>query len=299
MADDALILPAGYGFRPFTPEEIRLTNGFLLDAFFIWEKPRRRGRAKYVIGADVSDGLGLDRSVAEVLRVGTIEEPTEQVAEFASDAVDPMHFAFILQAIGQYYSDADGVEAYMAIECNNHGLSTQNTLQLHLGYGNFYIWEYYDAADPGRRMSTKIGWYTTPSTRPMLLDKLKSGLTTTDPISGNRDLVTHSPLFHDELKDFQTEGALWEAEAARGAHDDTIMAMAIANYAVWKLQGGEAIPLEELRRLKSEQRARQEDHALAGGQSRDWRNSAVTADELDDYFGLTDADNVDEVLYRL
>ena len=93
-------------------------------------------------------------------------------------------------------------------------------MQLHLGYTHFYRWEYYDEHDPSRRFSTRIGWLTTPRTRPMLLDKLKSALTTLDPVTGQPDLLTHSPFLHDECKDFQTEGALWEAEAARGAFDD-------------------------------------------------------------------------------
>ena len=44
-------------------------------------------------------------------------------------------------AIGRYYADADQVEAMAAIETNNHGLATQDTLQLHLGYGHFYVWD--------------------------------------------------------------------------------------------------------------------------------------------------------------
>src|SRR5690242_3341400 len=127
---EPLILPAGYGFRHFRPEEIQLTSGFLLDALFIWEPPRRRGERRYVISADVADGLGLDRSVIEVIRCGTITEPMEQVAEFASDSVDPADLAFLIQVIGQYYTDHDGIEALAAIETNNHGLSTQNLLQL-------------------------------------------------------------------------------------------------------------------------------------------------------------------------
>lgn len=302
MADPLpLLLPSGYGFRSCTPAEVRealAEADAFLDALFLWEPPRRRGQYRYVIGADVGDGLGQDRSVAQVLRVGTIAEPAEQVAEYASDQMLPMGFAYVLQTLGQYYRDSEGYEALMAIECNNHGLSTQDTLQLHLGYTHFYRWEYYEQADPASRYSNKIGWVTTPRTRPLLLDKFKSAITTLDPVTQLPDLVTHSALLHSELKDFQTDGALWEAEAARGAHDDAILSLAIANYVAWRLQGGEQLPLEERRRHRHAQEARLADAAAQSGLSRpDWRNTPATAEEASLLYGTDDEAAVDALLY--
>lgn len=295
---DSLLLPKGYGFsRVGAPELREATN--LLDLLLIWEPPRRRGRRRYVIAVDVSDGLGLDRSVIEVARMGTIEEPAEEVAQYVTESVAPAPLAYIVHAIGQYYRDQDDVEALVAIECNNHGLSTQDTLQMHLGYQSFYRWEYYDSADPSARYSTKIGWWTTPRTRPMLLDKFHSALTTLDPLSGLPDYVTHSPFLHDELKDFQTQGALWEASAAQGAHDDTVMAAAIANYVCWRLQAGETEPLEERRRRRSEQTILQAAAAAEEAQRVDYRNTPTSANEADrwgsgelDPFEFEDRDTV-------
>ncbi len=133
LVDDGLLLPKGYGFRRMPLVELRERTN-LFDTLLIWEGPRRHGPRRYVIAVDVSDGLGQDRSVIEVARMGTIEEPAEQVAQYVSDQIAPMALAYVIQAIGQYYVDEDGVEALVAIECNNHGLSTQDTLQLHLGY---------------------------------------------------------------------------------------------------------------------------------------------------------------------
>lgn len=275
---EPLILPRGYGFR--SPMKGEIAARGILDALVIYEAPRRRGRAKYVIGADVSDGLGQDRSVAEVVRLGTIEEPAEQVAEYASDQMLPAGFAYVLQTLGQYYRSADdGVEACVAIETNSHGLTTQDTLQLHLGYGHFYIWEVLDAADPGKRQTTKVGWYTTPRSRGPLLAKLRDAICTYDPITGLPDLVTHSPFLHEEFQDFQTDGALWEAAAARGARDDRVMALAIANYVAHRLQGGESEPLEDRRRRRSEQvalLARASEDAVTRP---DYRNQPFTAEE--------------------
>jgi len=289
---EPLILPTGYGFRRVTVEEIHAS---IFDTLVIWEPPRRRGTHRYVMGVDVSDGLGMDRSVIEVVRCGTLDEPAEQVAEYISDQMLPVGLAYVIQTIGQYYRDRDGVEALAAIECNNHGLATQDTLQLHLGYGNFYVWEYYDSADPGRRFSTKIGWLTTVRTRPLLLSKLHAALTTIDPITSAPDFVTHSPVLHAELKDFQTESTLAEAAASRGAHDDCVMAAAIGYYCAYREQSGESEPLEERRRLRSEQQAVM---AAANAQSvtPDWRNTPTTVDEASHWVEET-PEHVDEQMY--
>lgn len=293
-----LLLPAGYGFSLVTAAELRETRS-LFDMLHIWEAPRRRGRRAYVLSADVSDGMGQDRSVLEVIRLGTIEEPAEQVAELVTDSTSPADLAYLLQAVGEYYRDQDNIEALVAIECNNHGLSTQDTLQLHLGYMHFYRWEYYDAADPSSRYSTKIGWYTTPRTRPMLLDKFRTALTTLDPLTGFPDLITHSPILHDELQDFQTQGALWEAAASRGAHDDTVMATAIGYYVAYRLQAGETEPLEDRRRRRSEQQLLIAQTLDRDTRKIDYRNTPTSSTEADTWGAGERApdDDLDSQLY--
>lgn len=277
---DAFTLPAGYGFKRLGLTELKLRQ-HLFDTLQIFEHPRARGPRRYVIGADVSDGVGQDRSVAAIHRLGTIEEPEEQVALYVSDTVTPSGFAYILDALGRLYTDDDHLAALLAIECNNHGLSTQDTLQLHLAYpGPYYVWEYLDAGKAADRYSKKIGWVTTQRTRPMLLDKLYHSLTTIDPTTGQTDLLVHAQILLDELADFQTETTLAEAAAARGAHDDVVMASAIAHYVAWRMQGGEQEPLSERRaRRQAENKAR----TLAAGPNapkRDWRNTGATAEEM-------------------
>ncbi len=277
---DSFTLPAGYGFARLGLPSLKL-RAHLLDTLQVWEHPRKRGPRTYVIGADVADGVGKDRCVAAVHRLGTIEEPEEQVALFASDSVTPSGFAYILDAIGRLYTDADHMAALLAIECNNHGLSTQDTLQLHLAYpGPYYTWEYLDAAKAADRYSKKIGWVTTQRTRPMLLDKLYHSLTTIDPTTGQTDLLVHATLLIDELADFATETTLAEAAAARGAHDDCVMATAIAHYVAWRMQGGEQEPLSERRARHQEEKHARLVAAGPAAPKRDYRNTGVTADEM-------------------
>ena len=268
-------LPAGYGFHRLTVPELAERES-LLDLLQIWEYPRKGHR--YVMGVDVADGIGQDRSVCDVFRMATIEECEEQVAQYISDSIPPRAFAHVVDALGHLYKWPDGREAMAAIECNNHGLSVQDTLQLHLGYRHFYIWEVLDQADPQKRFTTRMGWVTTNRTRPILLDQFYTGVTTIDPITGYSDCRINSSWTLDEMRDFQTEGALWEAEAARGAHDDCIIAGGIAHFVCWRLMGGETEPLADRRRRRHEESLRR---ARQGDTSRlDYRNTDATADDL-------------------
>lgn len=299
---DPIHLPSGYGFRALSPTEL-LERNSLLDCLLIFEAPRKRGRYQYVLGVDVGDGMGQDRSVVEVVRCGTLDEPAEQVAEFCSELVQPAAMAYVTQAIGQYYRDHDGVEAKAAIEYTHHGLSTIDTLHLHLQYTNLYRWEYFDAVEGENRYATVYGWHTTPRTRPVLVDKIRTALTTLDPVTGLPDLLTHSPGLHDELQDFQTQGALWEAAAAKGAHDDRVMALAIAYVVSWRMQAGESEPLEDRRRRRSEQQALAAQTKTAVAFRTDHRNTPTLTHEIDHHgVGLEDPNDVpdwDELLYTL
>jgi hypothetical protein len=191
--------------------------------------------------------------------------------------------------LGMYYRDHDDVEAMVAVETNSHGLTTQDTLQLHLGYTHFYTWEVLDAADAARRFTSKVGWYTTPRTRSALLTKLRDAICTVDKVTGLPDLITHSPYLHDEFKDFQTEGAVWEAAASRGAHDDRVMALAIAYYVSFRRQAGEIEPLDDRRRRRSEQQALLAEVAARGESRPDWRNTPTMAEEIGG--GIADDDD--------
>lgn len=279
MGIDMFSLPSGYGFSRLQLDQLRARDS-LVGTLQIWEPPRTRGPRRYVLGVDVSDGIGEDRSVVAVHRMGTVEESEEQVALYVTDDVTPQGLAFIVDAIAGLYVDEDNYEALMAIECNSHGLSCQDLLQLHLGRSHFYRWEYLDAADAKSRFSTKIGWVTTARTRPLILDKVYHALITLDPVTHLPDLVVHSSLLVDELRDFATDTTLAEAAATRGAHDDIVMATAIAHYICFRLQGGEQEPLSERRHRLHQEKAARDHAALSAGQARrDWRNTACTAEE--------------------
>ena len=279
VAHDAFPVPPGYGFSRISPDALKTLASLRQDVLAIWEYPRTRGPRRYVLAVDVGEGLGQDYSVVDVIRLPTIEDPAEQVAQYLSNHVDTKALAFICDAIGRLYADADGIEALAAIETNGPGLATQDTLQLHLGYSHFYVWEYADSASPDRRYSTKIGWVTTSRTRPLLLASFYAAVTNLDSLSQLPELILNSPSTRGELRHFVTVGTIGEAEAARGQHDDCVLAAAIGYYVAWRLAGGETEPLAERRARRQAQIAlRAGDQAAQGVY---WRNTAVTAEEMD------------------
>lgn len=278
----ALEIPPGYGFASVHRSlwsDLQNLYGKLL----IWEPPL--STELYVLSADIGDGLGLDRSVCDITRVGTLARPEEQVAQFVSAEVDPIDFAAILDVIGRLYRGSDNQEALAAIECNNHGLATQSELQRHLGYDNLFIWQYEDAADPQRRFSTRVGWYTTQRTRPIILTRYIKKVKSVDPNTGRADYQINSPFTLEELRDFQVPpgGAAWQAEAdptAEDAHDDCIMSGAIGVHVAQTLQfeGGET--LADTRKRKEEERARQSREEERLKRKRDWINTDASTDEM-------------------
>lgn len=286
LAAFAFPVPAGYGFQRLTPEELKDLPSLRSGVLSIWEYPRPRGKRRYVMAVDVSEGLGLDYSVVDIIRLPTIEEPTEQVAQYVSNVVDTKQLAFVCDAIGHLYPDEDAIEALAAIETNNVGLATQDTLQLHLGYTAFYVWEYADSASPDRRYSSKIGWVTTTRTRPILLTAFRDAITTFDPVTGAPDFILNSPITREELRHFITpDGTLANAEAARGQHDDCVMSAAIGYYVAWRLSGGEQEPIAEKRRRRAALAAQT---PTAQRVKRDFRNTAISADEVDAHMEVDD-----------
>lgn len=295
---ESQLVPEGYGFRRVGMEFLKEITGEGVEGMrqanilLIYEYPRARGPRQYVMAVDVADGVGLDYSVIDLIRMPTIEEPTEQVAQFVSNTLKPVEIARIADAIGRFYADDQGTEALAAIESNiGPGLVTQAELQEHLGYSNFFVWQVLDAGDLSKRFTTRIGWATTQRTRPIILSRLHEGLTTKDPITGVLDLRLHSPITRAELRHLiipKVPGAsLLDAEAAPGHHDDCVMAAAIGNWVAYQQLGGEAEPIHEKRHRREQLKQLEKERGF--GYRRDYRNSAISAEAMKQ--GVDDEDD--------
>jgi hypothetical protein len=170
--------------------------------------PAQKGK-RYIIGVDpAGGGCEGDYSCAEVIE----QESGMQCAELRGH-FPPRELASRIVEMAKQYNDA-----LLAIERNNHGHGVLAHVR-NAGYLNVYM------------EGKQDGWLTSAVTRPAMIENLGSVLI-------EAPVLFHSPLFLNECRTFvrHPDG---NTGAALGAHDDTVMAMAIA-FAVRKTLPGNA-----------------------------------------------------------
>lgn len=174
----------------------------------IWEHPKPYGC--YAIGADVAEGLsGGDYSAAVVWDRDTGKQVAQWHGHIAPDA-----FGVELNSLGQYYN-----MAWIAPEINNHGISTVKSLE-DKGYPRIYHRRTSNEVDErNAKEGKKIGWKTTSSTRPMMLDHLNQSIRQGECVPRSAKLVNECFTFVRNNKG--------RPEAQVGCHDDLVVAGAI------------------------------------------------------------------------
>lgn len=178
----------------------------------------------YVIGVDVAEGVqGGDFSVATVWNRYTGEE----VAMFRG-LVPPDRFADFLNVWGRKYNNA-----LLAVEINNHGLTTLTCLKQLLYPSLYFRPKKIDAMSVAS--SDKFGWKTTKVTRPLLIDEFAQACRA-------MELIIHSKETLDEMSVFIYNDAGNMVPQAT-FHDDTIFSSGIA-YQAFKMVSCK--PLEQL-----------------------------------------------------
>ncbi len=199
------------------------------NCFVMWEPPRKG--FTYTIGVDPSWGVGQDRSVIHVLRDGTMHSTDTQVAEFVTDDINMHDLAPVCNLIGRLYEDpVENLEALLSVECNISD-DIVHDLRNKYGYGNLFIWKYYDNIK--RQLSNKLGWWTNARTRPKLINKAMQYVK-----HGWWDIA--SPWMIAEMETIEKLEDQAQIKAASGLHDDLFMAGAIALWSAHDLEFGEA-----------------------------------------------------------
>jgi hypothetical protein len=172
----------------------------------IWKEPV--AAKKYVIGADVAEGINGDFSVATIMDVDT----TETVARWRGDA-EPAEFGEILEQLGRYYNNA-----LIACEINNHGLTTvQRIRDMH--YPNLYRREK-GVDERFEEFTSKLGWKTDRKTKPLMINALSEAIYT-------GQLQDYDHTFIRECMEYVVDDR-GRTNAQIGAHDDTVISTAIA-----------------------------------------------------------------------
>lgn len=161
----------------------------------------------YVIGADTA-GDGSDSFVAQV-----IDNTTGAQVAILRHTFDEDLFARQLYALGNYYNTA-----FIAVESN---YSTYPVLTLErMRYPKLYVRESVD--EYTHKPKHSYGFATTSKTRPLAISTLVEAM------RGHPELVCDKVTIHEMLTFVRDES--FRPAAEEGAHDDCVMALAIAHY---------------------------------------------------------------------
>jgi len=171
----------------------------------MWKAPKFEDR--FIIGADVSLGVGQDYSTAVVLN-----REREVCALFRDNYIDPSVFGDILFYLGRYFNNA-----LLAVESNSLGIATLNRLK-QMNYINLYYQT--KAATLLNDEGSKPGFRTTISTKPMIIGNLKRAIE-------EHDIDISSDIIISELRTY-VSAENGSTNALAGNYDDTVMALAIA-----------------------------------------------------------------------
>jgi hypothetical protein len=178
--------------------------------FKVWERPQP-GKS-YMVGADVAEGVANgDYSAAYVIDMTTGRDVATLHGHW-----DTHGYAVKLAEIGNQYNTA-----LLAVERNNHGHAVLSALTYELSYPNIYQHRDYDVKG---NATSKPGFPTNMKTKPIMLSTLGRLLEDAPEFFRDNEFFTECFRFvqHDNGK----------AGAIQGAHDDRVIARAIAGE-VW------------------------------------------------------------------
>ncbi len=156
-------------------------------------------KKEYIIGVDpAGGGTDGDYACAQVIERASGLQCLELRGHYT-----PHELGARVADLGHEYNDA-----LVAVERNNHGYAVLSHLSMTVEYRNLY------------RQDGQAGWLTTAKSRPKMLENLASML-------GNWPCMFNSPRFLEECRTFvrHPDGS---TSATSGSHDDTVMAMGIA-----------------------------------------------------------------------
>lgn len=164
-------------------------------------------RRHYVIGGDTA-GDGSDYFIAQVLDNKTGEQVCTLRKQYDEDL-----YAKQMYCLGMYYN-----EALIGIETNYSTFPVRELERLR--YPRQYVRESFDSFT--HKVKQSFGFATTEKTRPVILAKLIAW------VREETDTLNDIKTLEEMLTFVRNEN--FRAEAENGAHDDCVMALAIAHF---------------------------------------------------------------------
>ena len=157
---------------------------------------------EYVIGADTSEGIGRDYSVAKVICINSMEEVAVLRGQYS-----PSDFALLLIELGKTYQLGAREYPIIAVERNNHGHAVLLKLNDEQ-YPNLY-----------KGKDSRLGWLNNSVSRPIAMDTLLES------VVNNQLKIYHKETINELMTLVDNNGKI---EAEKGKHDDCVISSAIA-----------------------------------------------------------------------
>ncbi len=194
-------------------EEVIVQSVISAPPLKVWDLPEPG--EKYVIGGDVAEGLEIassgkagDYSVATVVRT----RDAKVVARWRGH-IDPDMFGEEIYDLGVFYN-----QALVAVEVNNHGLTTIAKLK-DLLYRNMYRQEK-GHEEWFEESTSRLGWRTTSKSKPLMIDGLATAIR-------ESVIIDLDSTFINECMTYVVDEN-GRTNAQVGCHDDTVISTAIA-----------------------------------------------------------------------
>lgn len=180
-----------------------------------------------VVGVDTAAG-GTDYCAAQFLSKTKLDVPAVYHSKALATEMTPILFGEL-----ERIYEKTGVPPVIAYERNNGGVFEMERLASLNKLNKYRVFTMPTYGTVNNPEAKKLGWDTNTATRPKMLADLKEAID--KKLVKLYDKRTVSEMFSFIV--IQTSTA-WKAQAEQGAHDDLVMALAIA----WQLQQSERKP---------------------------------------------------------
>lgn len=186
-----------------------------LSSLKVWEYPSTDKTVKYVIGGDVSEGkeIGANGKESDYSVLTVMKRDSNKVVARYRAHIDPDQLGDYACKLGYFYN-----EATIAIEVNNHGLTTVQRIRDRM-YRKMYMRERgFD--EQFEEPTAKMGWRTDKSSKFIMISELAKFIR--DGVIIDTDTVA--------IREYMTyvRDESGRTNAQEGHHDDCVMATAIA-----------------------------------------------------------------------
>lgn len=176
----------------------------------------------YILGVDISKGLGASNSVISV----TCKQTREKIAEFADANVPPHDLAWAVCSGALWFGGKSGLPLVIYESNGEAGVAFGRELSKILGYPNLYIDKAIGTID--EKQSKNYGWHSNRDKKAMLLSNYNRALVHNGFINHSEEAIIEAMSYiYYENGGIGPAELIKESDSARQTHGDRVIADAL------------------------------------------------------------------------